>query len=263
MLIKQFGLSWDTGRVYLAQSGDAARDVWAPQCGNNMIGTSDVKAFLRKKSPGKEKNIFMDPRDLFDMDLIAEISEWREQDDEVILMGDFNQDIYRGSLGKHLRSDDIGMTEQFKKLFDEDAPFSHATGQTPICGVFATCGIECVAAFISQHGSGVGDHRLNVFDFSAESLLGLLAPATVKPAGRNLQCCIERSRINYTRVLMQLTTRHRMFKKVNHIKDHHGVMTEAEFQLLYNAWDTELLELMLASEKRCRKLKMITFHSHR
>ena len=32
-------------------------------------------------------------------------------------------------------------------------------------------------------------------------------------------------------------------------------MTEAEFQLLYNAWDTELLELMLASEKRCRKLK--------
>ena len=43
-------------------------------------------------------------------------------------MGDFNQDIYKGSLAKKLKSDDIGMTEQFRKLFVEDAPFSHVLG---------------------------------------------------------------------------------------------------------------------------------------
>ena len=31
------------------------------------------EGIFANKSPGKEKNIFMDPRDLFDMDLIAEI----------------------------------------------------------------------------------------------------------------------------------------------------------------------------------------------
>ena len=58
------------------------------------------------------------------------------------------------------------MTEQFRKLFNEDAPFSHKSGSTPILGVFATGGIDCTSAFIAQHGSGVGDHRLHIFDFS-------------------------------------------------------------------------------------------------
>ena len=98
-------------------------------------------------------------------------------------MGDFNQHIHEGKLQEVFTADDIGLEEQFRKLYKEDAPFSHISGSTPICGVFATSGIKCKAALISSHKAGVGDHRLCVFDFSEESILGLDIPALCKPDG--------------------------------------------------------------------------------
>jgi hypothetical protein len=97
--------------------------------------------------------------------------------------------------------------------------------------------------------------RLHVFDFSTESLLGLDTPAVCKPDGRKLRCSIERTRVNYWRVLMQLTNKHRMFKKANDQSDGVSTLTPSEFQLQFNAWDKELIQLMLAAEKKCRIFK--------
>jgi hypothetical protein len=146
-------------------------------------------------------------------------------------MGDFNQNIYEGKLQEAFTAEDIGLEEQFRKLYDKNAPLSHTSGSPPIFGVFATSGINCKAALISSHKAGVGDHRLHVFDFSAESLLGLDTPAVCKPDGRKLRCSIERTRVNYCRFLMQLTNKHRMFKKANDLSDGFSTLTPSEFQL--------------------------------
>ena len=124
--------------------------------------------------------------------------------------GDFNQHIYKGKLQEAFAVEDIGLEEKFRKLYDDDALFSHITGSIPICCVCAISGIDCEAALISSHKAGVGDHRLHVFDFSAESILGLEIPAVCKPGGRNLRCNIEQTRVNYCRVLMQLSNNRRM-----------------------------------------------------
>ena len=79
-------------------------------------------------------------------------------------MGDLNQHGYEGKLQEAFNAEDIGLEEQFRKLFDEDAPFSRISGSTPIYGVFVTSRIDCEAALISSHRAVVGYHRLGLFD---------------------------------------------------------------------------------------------------
>ena len=120
-------------------------------------------------------------------------------------MADFNQHIYEGKLQETFTAEDIGLEEQFRKLYDKNAPFSHASGSALIYGVFATSGINYEATL---HKAGVGDHRLHAFDFSANSLLGIDTPAIYRPDGRKLRCSIERTRVNYCCILMQLISKH-------------------------------------------------------
>jgi hypothetical protein len=209
----------------------------------------------------RKRDNFDDPRDIFNEDLLALLRKWRAAKEEVILMGDFNEDIYKDKLGRALLGDDIQMCEQYHRLCGEKAPFSHISGKRPIMGVFSSPGIDCTAALVCAHKIGVGDHRMHVFDFSSKSLLGIESPVAKRPSGRNLHCSIERQRVNYNRVLIQLTKRHRMFKKANILHDAaQNILpfSPAEFQLMYNNWDKEMIELMLAAEKRCRKIKTDT-----
>lgn len=54
---------------------------------------------------------------------------------------------------------------------------------------------------------------------------------------------------------MQLSSCHRMFKKANILSDSVDHLTPAEFQLLYNKYDNELVQLMHAAENKCRKIQ--------
>ncbi len=65
------------------------------------------------------------PRQLFDVDLVAALRSWKAADEELILAGDFNGNIYTSNLAKSLGHQDIGLVEQYHKLYDEEAPFSH------------------------------------------------------------------------------------------------------------------------------------------
>ena len=142
--------------------------------------------------------------------------------------------------------------EQYRKLFDEEAPFSHISVQLPICRFFTTLGITVNAAFRKKYNAAgsVGDHRFQVFDFSSVSILGMETPTVTKTAGHNLQY-----KQVYTHVAYWLTARHRMYINANLLKQNKDKTTSAEFMLQYNSWDKELKDLMLAAEKKCRKIK--------
>ena len=90
------------------------------------------------------------------------------------------------------------MTEQFQLTNGIQAPNSHITGRLPICGIFASPGVNCSHAMIAQHGFGIGDHRVHLFDFDAQALLGESYPSLVAPTGRKLVCSVDRIRRNGT-----------------------------------------------------------------
>jgi hypothetical protein len=180
---------------------------------------------------------------------------WRAAGEEIILFADMNENVYTGNLSCQLRSEGLLMEEQTLRSTGQKAPHSHHTGQVATVGTFATPGIVCTNSYLSPHGAGVGDHRFQVHDFDAHTVLGIDYPKTVRPAGQALRCKVPQTVKKYNKVLKQLLIRHRSFEKLEHLQKNHQNLSASEFQLMFNQWDREVTRLMLGSEKRCNKLR--------
>ena len=79
-----------------------------------------------------------------------------------------------------------------------------------------------------------------------------------KVAGHMLQCSVKKVRDNYCRLLIQLTGRHLMYKKINDLRRDRGTMPEADFLIRLNKWDKEVVELMAATENDAGRSRLTT-----
>ena len=150
---------------------------------------------------------------------------------------------------QHNRSD----VEVGTRSTGSGAPPSHFTGSHPIVGTFATPGIVCTNSFLSAHGVGVGDHRLQLHDFCAISILGTEYPKTVRPSGRALRCDVPRIRKKYIKRLKKQIKRHKIEVKLNILNDHQMELSQEELERHLNKLDEEVVQQQLGSEKRCNK----------
>ena len=151
----------------------------------------------------------------FDNDLLEQLSSWIMQGEELVLMMDMNDDIYKSPFARKLAK--IGLEEQFRKTNSADAPHSHAEGSKPISAVLATQGIDVQNYFQFKHGVGTGNHRVHALDITLQSIYGTSAPPPVKKAGRKLQCSQPRTVQAYIDKLEILTDEHKLDKKLDFI----------------------------------------------
>ncbi len=141
------------------------------------------------------------------------------------------------------------MEEQTLKSTGRQAPYSHQSGKTPIVGTFATPGILCTNSYLSPHGSWVGDHRFQLHDFDADSVLGSKYPKTIRPTGRALRCKVVRTRKKYIKKLKKGFTKHRIYEKLEYLHLNKSTIPRGEFQQKFDSWDREVTQLKLESEK--------------
>jgi hypothetical protein len=97
---------------------------------------------------------------------------WRAAGEEVILFIDVNENVYMGPLSKILQGNRLQMEKQTLFLTGEEAPHSHCTGKVAIVGTYASPGRICTNSYLSPHSTGVGDHRFQLHDFDAHTVLG-------------------------------------------------------------------------------------------
>ena len=180
---------------------------------------------------------------------------WKSAGKEVILLGDFNGNVYTARFAKHLVKDDLRMSEQCLKTNGVKLPGTFVTGTQPIDGCFATAGVECTNTCILPRYVGIGDHRCFILDFTSASLLGDVFPKIVTAKGRKLHCQSERLIRNYNKVLNQLCDRHQIFKKLLDIRKLSPLLTTSEFLLLVSKWDKEFEDYMRSAENQCNSFK--------
>ena len=127
----------------------------------------------------------LDLRTNADRCLIEDLKEWKQKGEEIILVGDFDQRIYKSKFARALTGSGLNLREQYRSLCNKEAPFSHMTGHLPIIGCFACIGIELNAYSLSNHQvhGSVGSHRLHVIDFASDSILGKDLPILTKRSG--------------------------------------------------------------------------------
>ncbi len=91
------------------------------------------------ESRGKVRN----PRLMFKADLLGLLQRWKAVGDKVLLVGNFNKNVYSGNLAAQLAGNDLWTTEMCLQTTGHRLPSTHICGQIPINGVFATCGLAC------------------------------------------------------------------------------------------------------------------------
>ena len=84
-----------------------------------------------------------------------------------------------------------------------EIPLTHDLGPKPICGVFATAGVECKAAEVLKQGLGIGDHLVLLLDICTHSVIGDSNPRVVSPPGGILRADVHAYKSKYNSVLEQ------------------------------------------------------------
>jgi hypothetical protein len=90
---------------------------------------------------------------------IAQLIVWKHSHSDIILLGDFNENVYSGRISKRLSQPDLMFSEQCLQCTGIHIPPTFRDGTTPIDAIFATAGIECANAYILPPREGVGIHR--------------------------------------------------------------------------------------------------------
>ena len=194
-------------------------------------------------------------RIIFFDQLIAQLIVWKSTDSDIILLGDFNKNVYTGRIAKRLAQPDLNFNEQCHQCTGVYIPPTFREGTIPIDAVYATAGIECVSAHILPHKGGVGDHRCFIVDFSSTSVIGSKFPNIVRCVARRLHCKSTRLVQTYNQELDHLCTKHKMYERIYFIYSHIEHLSEDDFSYLMNKWDTKLIQFKLHSEKECTKYK--------
>jgi hypothetical protein len=192
------------------------------------------------------------PRQMFQADLLHLIRSWKTAGDEIILMGDFNENIYEGNLARNLLHEDIRMSELCQHTTGSRLPNTHIHGSVPVDAVFATAGISCTAVTLLPHRVGVGDHYVFLLDIESDTLLGDVFPQVIPISRRLLNCASDTIKNTYILVLNQLTSRHLIYKKLHYIQQDSTRMTHAQLQLRMNKVNLELEDFVTSSEKDCQ-----------
>jgi hypothetical protein len=208
--------------------------------------------FLEKKEYNTRGNT-KSPILNFHYDLVGLLTKWKNARDEIVIMGDFNEDVYNGILSAQLAWEPLCLRELCKQTTGQLLPPTHNQGRIPIGAIFGTVGVESTAATLLPLGAGVGDHLVFLIDLSSQYLIGDAFPRVLPAAGRLLNCDSDRIQCKNNRVLNQLANRHLLFYKLLQIGCNLDSLSEAQFLLRINKIDKELKEFMKASNKDYHK----------
>ncbi len=109
-------------------------------------------------------------------DLISLLRQWKDAGDEIVLLGDFNENVYSGDLAWSLSGDNLRMHELCQRITGLPLPHTHIRGSVPIDTVFCTAGIDGVAVALLLSRFGIGNHRVFMVDVTSASMLGDVFP---------------------------------------------------------------------------------------
>ncbi len=137
------------------------------------------------------------PRLMFQADLLNLIRTWKTAGNEIILLGDFNKNIYEGKFALDLLGNEFRMSELCLRTTGSRLANTHIQGNLPIDAAFATAGISSTAVALLPHRVGVGNHHVFLLDIDSGTLIGDIFPRVIPVTCRLLDCASDWIKENY------------------------------------------------------------------
>jgi exonuclease III len=221
-----------------------------------VYSTGVLSTYQQHRQQLLSQDIERCPRQVFLDDLETELQKWFDMGDQIILMGDFNEDVRSSKVSKLFAK--FGMKEVILFKHRNKAPSTYSRGTVPIDGIFATANISPLHCGYSAVDLGTYcDHRMLWADLPIDALLGNHLNPSWTPSIRQLKL-IDPWIVNK---FLDIRKRHledyqltqRTVQLYNSM--HNDTMNDeqkSEFETI----DRLRVEGILYAEQHCRKLKM-------
>jgi hypothetical protein len=183
---------------------------------------------------------------------------WKMAGDKIILLGDFNKNVYTGGLATAPAGDQLRMSKRCNQITDTLLPSICISSRTPINAAFSTPSLLGSAAGLLPRRVGAGDHRAFIVGVESGSMLSDVFPWIILATHRLLKCALDCIKHNFIWVLNQLSNRHLIFKKLLTIDNKCNHNSPAQVWLHLNKVDLELEQFMKTVECNIHKFK----HTH-
>lgn len=218
-------------------------------CKNNKGSNTVYSQQLRHLAA---QQIDVCPRQLWLDDLKQLINSLQDKGHQIILMGDFNENVQSRNMVNWANSH--GLIESVSISSDHSIP-THNSGSKPIDGIFISPSLTRVYSGYLPFGTFQSDHRALWIDLTQSSVYGFSIPTTIQPNIRRLQCNIPHVRNKWIQLYTQFLKQHkviqRQFKLEASLSD--GPLDQNQVQEF-----EKILKLRTEgfnyAEKRCRKI---------
>jgi hypothetical protein len=223
-------------------------------CGNNKLNSGTSYQQQKRYFVTVRKDL-MCPRKKFHDNLIAQLKKWRDEGDRLVVCMDAYENIYRKSIDRSLMDmDGLNMSKVVGDFTGRKLGPTFFWGSKPIDGVWATHDILVTHACMMPAGFGVGDHRMFVIDFQEASLVGTEQFRVQQFAARRLNTKVSSGATRkYIKRLEENLSRHCLTEKLGTL--HIRYKQKQHFQRALNKLNQQSKELMINTEKKCRRIK--------
>ena len=187
-------------------------------------------------------------------DFWQQVDEWLDNGEQLIIAGDFNEDIRKEEVLKEFRKRQL-VPATYEK-HGPNLPATHNTGKDPIDEIFVSSTLQVEKCGYLEHGQLVGDHRPVWVEITKNSMLGSKLPPLTTFSARRLKCNDPRLVTRYNKKLDELFNENGIYNRASKLLKKFCVPLSQAQQEEYEKIDKIRCSCMLKAEKYCRKLRM-------
>ena len=264
--VLQWSIDKPANRIVSQESGldpsGMGRWLYSTYQGKNGMRLKVVTMY-RPKKPNKpgEKKVYAQqlrkllakgdrrcPTDAILEDLEMELRKWKNREDQIIVMGDFNEDVRKERIKKFF--DKIGMQEAIlNKHGEQEAPPTYHRGSYPIDGIFVTKALQIDKCGYLGFGRLPTDHRGLWIQVTYKSAFGNKLPAFIRPQARRLQCQRSKTQKVWIKIMKEIVRKHNLNQRAEQLLRKRMVANTKEAQEEYEKLDKISTKGKLFAEK--------------
>ena len=222
--------------------------------GKNQTILERQQAHTSDKRPSVALTI--GPQDLWDKDLMALVDTFKNKGHELIVAGDWNDDLNSETSKVQDMMTSKGMREIIINRYGK-GPETHQEGTTTIDGIFTTSGIDIRQGGYTSHEVSPGDHRWTWIDISEHTMTGKDRDDYAPPVERRATSTIPSVRNRFNDILEKHVTAHQLHDKIEELYNNavnKGRLTKEE-ENTYDIIEERMKRGVKNADSRCRKVR--------
>lgn len=196
------------------------------------------------------------PETLWYSDLGALIKEQCDKGHNIIVAGDFNDDLNNEQSTTRIFMSNLGLQELLLERVKQ-GPATYIRGTTTIDGVFATSGIRITIGKYTSFEDSPSDHRWMVIDIQDNIIIGSPRDNKCPPMRRKVTSKIPSVKGTFQHELEIQVLRHNLHHKINEL--YKSAMEEKALrphqQQAYEKIEVMFQRCVKSADRKCRKIR--------